>query len=94
MVVLPSPVCSADGAECCTAVEGGAELVELVLLGWLLTTTTLLVLGWRVQGLGPMIWVIAVASDPHFLDTGRREGLQGNCEKSPGRLGSAPGDPP
>jgi hypothetical protein len=39
MVVLPSPVCSGDGAECWTADEFAAlvELDEGVVLGWLLT---------------------------------------------------------
>jgi hypothetical protein len=73
----------------------GVLLVELVLLGWLLTGEALLAVGWRVQGLGPMIGGVApVVSDSHFLDTGRHEGLQGNCEKSSGRLGGATGDPP
>jgi hypothetical protein len=38
-VVLPSPVCSGEGAACWTAEELAAllELDEVVVLGWLLT---------------------------------------------------------
>src|SRR4051812_14992290 len=98
MVVLPSPVCSGDGAECCTADELAA-LVELdeVVLGWLLTLGVLLYFGATLRrGLADRRdrpddrGGHESVSDSHHLDTEHREGLQVSARF----LSAAPRVPP